>query len=1050
MIKVRIKKQAKAKAKTGYQVDGALANDIAPLGGGDYNKKNSSPKLKESRYITADPRDESNVEAEGGEIVYGDINGDFFPEAQIIKGPRHAQGGVPLNLPEDTFIYSDTRSMRIKDCEILQMFNKPCGKKSYTPAELAKQYDIQKYRVLLEDPDSNEVEKKTAELMIKNYVIKLGCLALKQESMKGFPQGIPAVARPCLSAKGISEEDILPSKELAVLKDQLQKQKEQEESSSQQQGGNENMLNEAMGMNQGQPVAQPQQPPQAIQPAPQPGMMQEGGGYSDVYRQQMQEQQGAQQQMMQLAQQVQSALEQGAEPQQVVEALLYDQIPPETIAEIFIQLGASQDEVMALIEQSMAAAQQQQPQQQPMAQDGMQVMDWGGEVTVNEADYDGDPAGFQAALRKAYADVGSKGKVYVIRKDGKRYLQNVSATGHSTYTGSDIDDWNGNQVAAATFQAIKETYANPEARKILAKGIRESLLDKESYLNKEGDYIESAKRFKQVFEDPAGISDDDLVNSYVRMQERNLKTTTIGDKLDIPVYGSWMYKDKNGNLRDLNSTGSAKGDKRGFIDVVKDAYTAKGETPPSDDDIKAMRKKIKDNDYTSLKKVSTHIGMPMNYSGANNKYDKEAMIQQAGFIAADKLMKDLDANPQNYSVDQRNALMGIMSFKGFNPYGKQVGYSDEEIAGGSNISPVDRYYTNTTQGEIQAHHGLKFQDFNYDDCQCDDPEAPNYSPHIDPDTKECTCDPPEAKKECPCVYPDGREIMMTPDPTTGECPPCEEDIDIPVPGGSAPWWLQDTIKTTGAFGDLMGLKKHMPWAPGVDLEEPRPTFLDPTRELAANAEQANIQTQGMAQFSGPQSLSARSSGVQGQAAKNAADVLAKYNNANVNIANQFELKATDVRNQESMLRQATNQRVYDQNTVANQQFDNAKLAMRNNLRNQYTNAITNRWKTDAMNQMYPDYAVDPSVGGRMHHTPNPKSGSPTSSGMSPQEAMDWCKKNNPAAKDHSACMQRVLNAQKGNTSQPQMPPNMYPGSFRDGGEVNAGYVYFNPWFNEDM
>lgn len=1047
MIKVRIKKQAKA--KTGYQVDGALANDIAPLGGADYNKENSAPKLKESRYITADPRDESNVEAEGGEIVYGDINGDFFPEAQIIKGPRHAQGGVPLNLPEDTFIFSDTRSMRIKDCEILTMFGKPCGKKSYTPAELAKQYDIQKYRVLLEDPDSNEVERKTAELMIKNYVIKLGCLALKQESMKGFPQGIPAVARPCMTAKGITEEQVLPNPELTRLKDQLESQKEQQQ--NQQQGGNEDMLNQAMGMNQGQPVAQPQQPqqpPQPIQPAPQPGMMQEGGGYSDVYRQQMQEQQGAQQQMMQLAQQVQSALEQGAAPQQVVEALLYDQIPPETIVQIFTQLGASQDEVVALIEQSMAAAQQQP--QQPMAKHGMQIMDPGGTVEVNEADFDGDPAGFQAALRRAYADVGPTGKVYVISKDGKRYLQKVSPTGHKEYSGSDLNSaWNGNKLAAATYYAIKQTYEDPITQPLFAKRIREALLDKESYKTKSDKYIKTGKRYQALFGDPNNVSDQDLINYYLRMQERNLKTTTIGDKLDIPVYGSWMYTDAGGNLRAFNSTGSAEGDKRGFKDVVLDAYDGKDPSEiPSTAEIQAMYNKIKSNGYGSLKKVSAAVGLPMDYKGKKTAADKEAMIQQAAFIAANNLMKDLETNPGSFTVDQRNALMGITSMPNFVPYGHQVGYDDEKVASGAKISPADRYYTNTTQGEIQLHHGLKFENLEPDpQCQCEDPNAPNYGMTYNQETEQCEgeCDP--TSKNCPCIYPDGREIMMTPDPTTGECPPCEQDIDIPVPGGSAPWWLQDTIKTTGAFGDLMGLKKHMPWAPGVDLEEPRPTFLDPTRELAANAEQANIQTQGMAQFSGPQALSARSSGVQGQAAKNAADVLAKYNNANVNIANQFELKATDVRNQESMLRQATQQRLYDQNTVANQQYDNAKLAMRNNLRNQYTNAITNRWKTDAMNQMYPDYAVDPSVGGQMYHTPNPKAGSPTSSGMTFQEAFQWCKNNGDS--NPSACAQRMMASQKGVNSQPQMPPNMYPG-FRDGGEVNAGYVYFNPWFNEDM
>jgi hypothetical protein len=277
-------------------------------------------------------------------------------------------------------------------------------------------------------------------------------------------------------------------------------------------------------------------------------------------------------------------------------------------------------------------------------------------------------------------------------------------------------------------------------------------------------------------------------------------------------------------------------------------------------------------------------------------------------------------------------------------------------------------------------------------------------------------------------------------------------MDIDIPGKPAGWWLQDTIKTTGAFGDMMGVKKYMPWAPGVELGTPRPTFLDPTRELAANAEQANIQTQGMAQFAGPQALSARSASVQGQAAKNAADILSKYNNANVNIANQFELKANDIRNQESMLKQATAQRVYDQNTVANQQFDNAKLAMRNNLRNQYTNAITNRWKTDALNQMYPNYAVDPTVGGQMGFVPTEKQVTgQTSGGMTMQEAMDWCKQNNPNATDHSACMQRVMNAQgksgsTGTGADAGAVNTMYPGQ-QMGGPVYAdgGYVYIDSW-----
>ena len=108
--KVRIK--SLPKAAYGQQVNGALDVDPTSMGGRDFNENpmfRNPGKTKST--LTAVPRDEANLEAEGGETVYGDINGDGMPEHQIIKGPRHAQGGVPLSLPEDTFIFSDTRGM---------------------------------------------------------------------------------------------------------------------------------------------------------------------------------------------------------------------------------------------------------------------------------------------------------------------------------------------------------------------------------------------------------------------------------------------------------------------------------------------------------------------------------------------------------------------------------------------------------------------------------------------------------------------------------------------------------------------------------------------------------------------------------------------------------------------------------------------------------------------------------------------------------------------------------------------------------------------------
>jgi hypothetical protein len=69
-------------------------------------------------------------------------------------------------------------------------------------------------------------------------------------------------------------------------------------------------------------------------------------------------------------------------------------------------------------------------------------------------------------------------------------------------------------------------------------------------------------------------------------------------------------------------------------------------------------------------------------------------------------------------------------------------------------------------------------------------------------------------------------------------------------------------------------------------------------------------------------------------------------------------------------------RVYDKNVIANQQFQNAKSAGRDAVAQAYNTAQTNRWKTDALNQMYPNYQVSPGSGGRVAYTPTDKTPNP--------------------------------------------------------------------------
>lgn len=204
MPKVRITK-APSTGSSRVRVTG-LPNQIVP----PYNiDSGSAPAFEIRRTLKSVPEEDANIEAEAGETVYMPDKGGL-PAHYNIGGNRHSSGGTHLNVPKDSFVFSDTKKMRIKDKHILADFGKPEG--SYTPAEIAKKYDINKFRKQLQDPDSDPIMVSTAEKMISNYNLKLGKLGLIQESKKGFPQGIPAVSMPYLATYNISPDSILPLK----------------------------------------------------------------------------------------------------------------------------------------------------------------------------------------------------------------------------------------------------------------------------------------------------------------------------------------------------------------------------------------------------------------------------------------------------------------------------------------------------------------------------------------------------------------------------------------------------------------------------------------------------------------------------------------------------------------------------------------------------------------------------------------------------------------------------------------------------------------------
>ncbi len=185
MRKVKITK----KPQKGDQRDYSLYNNMF------YNVGPGADTTEVKNTMGPIDRKDANVEVEGGETVVGDINNDGFLEHMTFVGKKHSKGGIPQNLPEGSFIFSDTKKLRIKDKEVLsKVFGMGNKKGGYTPAEIAKKYQINDYVAILKDDNADPIKKRTAAQMLKNNTEMLSKLALLQESMKGFPDGIPALA----------------------------------------------------------------------------------------------------------------------------------------------------------------------------------------------------------------------------------------------------------------------------------------------------------------------------------------------------------------------------------------------------------------------------------------------------------------------------------------------------------------------------------------------------------------------------------------------------------------------------------------------------------------------------------------------------------------------------------------------------------------------------------------------------------------------------------------------------------------------------------------
>jgi hypothetical protein len=797
-------------------------------------------------------RDMANVETEGGETVFlPDKEG--LPAHYRIHGPRHSEGGVPMNIPPDSFVFSDTRSMRIKDADLLKEFGMPANKKGYTPAEIAKKYDINKFRKILQDPDSDKLQIQTAEYNIANFQVKLGKLALIQESMKGFPGGIPLVAMPYLAKYNIDPEMILPTNLPSG-------------------GGNE--------MPQQMPMARYGGGLQMFQP----------GGQAGVG---MTPEQQAELDSLPSRRDIRRAerrAKREAERKYLID--YYTQLLTGIVAD-----GTTTNEEKADL--STGVFYRQDSNGNPYYVDGRGIR----VKSFDTAYYGPNNLPTTKEGERIIERNGKRYRVTTTQKKGTKIDQSKVKPKDQAVNSGDIYLENGKYYQIGVYDETKPIRATKSGQQIdpaqfdQNKARATEILTR---LEKEG-----AAEYHPV---PFTVGGKQRNAGWEIKSSARKKMTTEEKEFLTDFFSVGKNSGQIGaGTPELNVSLQGAGDS-GFY----------GYTNPDFYEYRFWKARNQDKGAADWDKLS----------GEEKKKNRKNMLYNLGFDINDPhITANIDSPDTLYSKD-------FISGRKVAKLNRTVKDADgKEYTNLGFADAVESYFTDEDFRPGLGSDkmlGLEHADaFTYDKPITE----------VTPGDEEVTTE---------------TEILNT------------EKPNYKRSGAYAPWWLQDIIKTSGALYDLYDINKYKPYKPTYEPYVPRPTFYDPTREIAAIQETAGMAadvTRGMG--ASAQSLGSRMAALQGTAAESIANTMGKYNNLNVGVANEFAYKKADIMNEAALKNQMFTKQYIDEFNTLNQNYDNAKRMARGNLRQSYIDGITNRAQAQVLNELYPNYQIDPATGGFM-------------------------------------------------------------------------------------
>ena len=962
------------------------------------------------------PRTFANLEAEKGETALTDLTNDGNFELYNIGGKRHPQGGTALSLPPQSFIFSDTAKMKLNKDQLTR-FNIN-SKKKMTPAAVSKKFPLNKYYSVLNGEFVDDIATRSAELMLEKNKMKLSELAFVSESKKKFEDGVPLAAYPFLMSKKIDPMQFVQkvnklNEEQAMMQmiDQLPPEEQKQILSLQNftggqggpppqgppQGGMPPMGPPMAGGMPPMPQAPPQgggMPPQGMMP-PQQMMAMYGGSLLkaqnrgevanmlNAYQNEIENTKQALNEANQTRMTNRDSINKDNTFNQNINwgdhysslGYIGGRPPvynPSPTIPFRLSPGSNQELRAGLLYGpgfklggGLHKAQFESPESMQvdskLPSDRLQeVSDM---VPFNQQDFTSKypKISYGNDINKGI----NQGSLVTL---AEQLVKKSQGRPDPMYDGRYKEDpqadyaQKGGMVAAGLYNA-----ASPNSRNMIPAGLYNNKLNQflyggEDFENRYVDYEElqtfdeggekiyGMDRYNQML-DLYNSEDWDKVNkfgyeSYLKARDKYSNLQAIPEMTQEEYEEMFMLDQKFKYL--MHEAGALDG----ITITLPNGQTVTGNDIKTHDawDRPRSRGGFSDGDPNGMYRL-VYDQIMKKYPDAGFEAlptDKDELMnmvlnKQATFSSLGGLKK----HAEKMSADGDDSWSNLLGNVNLEAFGSDKGGSG--LMGEDRWSDLDGKYGDTFNSQIMQLSNTpgEKKERNVETCYLD------ANGQVKPD---------QAKAKVDCETKGGRY-------DTDVCQCIEKgEFKMPDPIPNE-YWKQDIMKLD-ALSDV-DLNKYYPSRQSFTGNFMDPAYKDPTREIAAIAEQAQIAGDMAMQMTSGQGLAAVLSKIQGTAGQQIAGALDKVQNDNVDIYNQAQQFNAGVASNVDVLNQDALKKYMDEVNTVDQNYDNAKNQLRIQIADARANAETNRSNTYNLNTMTPNYNVRPGFGGDIQIT-NPK------------------------------------------------------------------------------